>query len=296
MSVFINGQGSTRMLSDDAPAIDRFFYWINERHAIYQRKMRGDVKPWTLDPILQTYKFTNAFRQLDTGTVWLMENFTKPHNTYEEQPLLLFNICLYRHVNWWPTFAEDLGWTEEWNPHRFSDVIADRLSEGKQAWTGAHIIRSRNGWTKADSVAVTMDEFWKYKEDWTAAILSRGTLEAAFNLFKSVNYIGDFLAYEFASDLRWTLMLENATDILSWANAGPGAKRGLRRIWPDITTPEELGGMRKLLELSKLRRAAWTPPLEMREIEHSLCEFDKYERVRLGEGRPRSTYPGRAQP
>ena len=30
--------------------------------------------------------------------------------------------------------------------------------------------------------------------------------------------------------------------------------------------------------------------MEMREIEHSLCEFDKYERVRNGEGKPRGLY------
>ena len=30
--------------------------------------------------------------------------------------------------------------------------------------------------------------------------------------------------------------------------------------------------------------------LEMRDIEHSLCEFDKYERVRNGEGKPRGRY------
>ena len=28
----------------------------------------------------------------------------------------------------------------------------------------------------------------------------------------------------------------------------------------------------------------------MRTIEHSLCEWDKYERVRLGQGTPRSKY------
>lgn len=33
---------------------------------------------------------------------------------------------------------------------------------------------------------------------------------------------------------------------------------------------------------------AWT----MRDVEHSLCEFDKYRRVQLDEGRPRSKYPG----
>ena len=30
--------------------------------------------------------------------------------------------------------------------------------------------------------------------------------------------------------------------------------------------------------------------LELRDIEHSLCEFDKYERVRLNQGAPRSKY------
>ena len=30
--------------------------------------------------------------------------------------------------------------------------------------------------------------------------------------------------------------------------------------------------------------------VDMRCIEHSLCEWDKYERVRLGQGKPRSKY------
>ena len=30
--------------------------------------------------------------------------------------------------------------------------------------------------------------------------------------------------------------------------------------------------------------------VDMRTIEHSLCEWDKYERVRLGQGKPRSVY------
>ena len=34
------------------------------------------------------------------------------------------------------------------------------------------------------------------------------------------------------------------------------------------------------------------PPFELREIEHSLCEFDKYERIRLGQGRPKQKYKG----
>ena len=36
------------------------------------------------------------------------------------------------------------------------------------------------------------------------------------------------------------------------------------------------------------------PKLELRDVEHSLCEFDKYCRVKFGEGEPRSHYPGAA--
>jgi hypothetical protein len=49
--------------------IERFFYWINERHRIYEAKAAGQPWPWTADWILQKYKFTNAFRELDKTTV-----------------------------------------------------------------------------------------------------------------------------------------------------------------------------------------------------------------------------------
>ena len=50
--------------------------------------------------------------------------------------------------------------------------------------------------------------------------------------------------------------------------------------------------MRDLLSMSPLHLTKdFLPKLEMRDIEHSLCEFDKYERVRNGEGAPRGRYP-----
>jgi len=52
--------------------------------------------------------------------------------------------------------------------------------------------------------------------------------------------------------------------------------------------------MGDLLQYSKSeelwpRDCGW-PEWEMRDVEHTLCEFDKYERVRLGEGRPRGVF------
>lgn len=36
--------------------------------------------------------------------------------------------------------------------------------------------------------------------------------------------------------------------------------------------------------------------IDMRTIEHSLCEWDKYERVRLGQGKPRSKFTQSSEP
>ena len=48
--------------------------------------------------------------------------------------------------------------------------------------------------------------------------------------------------------------------------------------------------MRELLELSKSNLPSFIPALELREIEHSLCETDKWLRVAAGQGRLRSRY------
>ena len=45
-------------------------------------------------------------------------------------------------------------------------------------------------------------------------------------------------------------------------------------------------------DIAPLIHTAGMPSLHAQDLQNCLCEFDKYERVRLGEGRPKSTYPG----
>jgi hypothetical protein len=53
---------------------------------------------------------------------------------------------------------------------------------------------------------------------------------------------------------------------------------------------ECIEAMRVLLNISPGYLPDWMPALEMREVEHSLCEMDKYERAFSGEGRPRAKF------
>ena len=124
---------------------------------------------------------------------------------------------------------------------------------------------------------------------------SKDSLEKQWQVLLPYPYMGPFMAYEVVTDWRHTWLGDNAKDIMTWANPGPGAKRGLNRIYDRALNKQMKSNlfiteMQDLLELSPDFIHGQVPSLEMRDIEHSLCEFDKYERVLNGEGKPRSIY------
>jgi hypothetical protein len=109
------------------------------------------------------------------------------------------------------------------------------------------------------------------------------------------------MAYEITSDLRWTYLLENAPDITMWAAPGPGACLGLSKL-----TAQEMSygaardriaaieAMQRLVVLStaeELWPQHW-PKWEMREVEHWLCEYAKYYRVKYEGKRMKRRYNG----
>ncbi len=62
--------------------VDEVFAFVHERHQIYLRRQAGQPKPWTANPILQQYRFTNVYRELDRVTIWIRENWREPHNRH----------------------------------------------------------------------------------------------------------------------------------------------------------------------------------------------------------------------
>jgi hypothetical protein len=287
------------LLSDN---IQQFFEFMNERHAVYLRRANGHPWPWTLDPILQTYKFTNVYRELDRGTVHCREAIREP---YAAHPELFFNIAAYRRYNLIET-QQALGYIEDYDADRYTQHMFQRRASGGQIFTGAHMlcgnIRDASGYmppTKIEQIFnISFAILWNKRRELEPQ--PGDTLEMAFNrLDGKVPGYGHFITYEVITDLRWTRYLCNAADILTWANPGPGAIRGIVRLMgqdarhgtKDFPSRAEcIMAMRTLLELSPEYLAYWMDPLEMRDVEHSLCEWDKYMRVLTGEGKPRSKF------
>lgn len=279
-----------------------FWYYLNERHRIYLKKEADESKPWTDDPIFQRYKFTNVFRQLDRVTqeyTMLVADRYRSLLAMSREPSiandLVFPTIGFRMFNWPDTYgALRPLFHGKWSEHRAHQTLTSRKREGHQVFTGAYIVT--NGGSsrpKIDLYCEALTVAYKRREEITTAILARGTLQNCCEVLKDLPMIGNFVAYEIACDLRWTPLLERAPDINHWANVGPGAIRGLHWIYGEKPSQKDaLDQMIHLLDISPRFLEDHVPPLELREIEHSLCELFKYVKVKEGRGRPRSTYPG----
>ena len=312
---------STPRLSDIAAFMKR-------RHDIYLDRKAGKPGPWTADPILNQGRFCNIFRELDTVTIWVDKHIRQPYANHEH---LWFMLAIARYINWPDTLAE-LIQTKQWpdnpdfEPSWLTTALEHRAVRGDKVYTGAYMIRAESdqtkpwySWSKHRYIAeIVLGRLWEDRAEWKhlletqpGILRSFNRLEQVWAKFQEPRYIGwgPFMAYEVVTDLRHTRYLKHAPDIYTWANAGPGAIRGLNRLFgrdlgakpkPEQTNREMFELMKELNDLDEPGFNATfgepcdvNPRFEMRDIEHTLCEHDKYQRVANGEGKMRSKYDWR---
>jgi hypothetical protein len=99
-----------------------------------------------------------------------------------------------------------------------------------------------------------------------------------------------------------TPLISVPADYWTWTPIGPGGRRGIARLLgnDDVDNEgsrrirgNEEGCHETLMELYEAQDGLWNYPenrLAPTDIQFVLCEFDKYERTRLGQGKPRSRY------
>ena len=272
---------------------ERFLYWIKERHSIYLKRKVGKPKPWTDDEVLQSYFFTNPYRENDKTTVWFRENIRDP---LRDKPEVLMATVIFR---WFNRISTGQALVEhkllkDWRKN-FATRMIRRLSP--PVFTGAFMIKAGNGpkGCKIPNVCNAIDTVWKQRKRLVQVCKDNCRLEVLWQELKQFPHLGGFMSYEIVCDLRYTYLLEKATDVNIWCNIGPGAKRGLNRFLGrhvHDTVPKDEWQFQTDALLRSVRKLQSRPRVEMREIEHSLCEWDKYERARLGSGKLKRRYKG----
>lgn len=286
--LFVRGRNSS---------VDGFFQFMTARESLRLRKAAGGPWPWSDDCILNAFKFTNVKREHDRTTRWMRTNWTEPNR---DRPAgeIIFNCALFRYFGT-SEFAAALGWQTEWIPDRCIALAKERAALKKRVFTGAYIVPTlgRRG-SKAEAVCTQiLTPLWECRD--RLAQIARETQlwqRVANELMQLPGFGGTgFMAKEVLQDVMHTPVLSGALDRNTWCPAGPGARRGLNRIHNrpvgcSVGEAQLLREMIRLLEAYCASPRPFMPDLELHDIQFQLCEYDKYERVRLGEGRPKSRY------
>lgn len=307
----------------DEAAYDKLLYWIRERYNIYLNRLRGEPKPWTEDKVLQTNFFTMPYREYDKTTRWVRDFIRDPNH---DDPRVILALIIFRWFNYIPTGDILIGTGPlpnlllNWDP----DEAKRRLLGRDKIFTGAYNI-SNSGSTKSKLDRVIDDyinPMWNDRHALCHCLEVHEPVPTLQNAHKVLSsYLGmggsGFMAYEVVCDLRFTYLLEDAPDVNSWCSMGPGASRGLHRLlgtcpadtvgWKPTPPMGWKNHMQSLLqringdlstsdknayEITDPLRCKQLPRFEMREVEHTLCEFDKYMRACSGI-KTKRTYPGR---
>lgn len=285
--------------------VDRLVYWITEREKIRIAKEAGQPKPWTDDIILQSYRFCNVHREDDKVTRWIAENLREKNL---DNPHLWFIMCVARLINL-PACLEELKKTLPdavcpWNQGAFVACLHSRRKAGLPMFNGAYIV-STNGRSmdKAQYVAqYVLTPLWDKGTELRPR--DRVTLASWAELLGENMGMGTFMSGQVVADLKYVLTcpLSKALDWRTWAAPGPGSKRGLNRVFrrhPNspwgkhwLSSLQELLG-RNIESATTSLGTQLKASLHAQDLQNCLCEFDKYERILHGEGRPKQKYPGR---
>jgi hypothetical protein len=299
--------------------LQEFFAYANEREETRLRKEAGFPFPWTKDPIIREYKFTNVNRFNDKTSRELYRTTYAPHRSADMQSILL-NCAVSRYFGTWE-FSKAVGWLDykTYDSDALLGIAKRRIENGYRVFTGAYIIT--NGGISAPKeevvVGTYLDALWKaIPELVEIAQKTRSWQRLAIAMMKVNGFGGSgFMTKETLLDTMFTdfwpksIGVPNTPlnsvpiDYWSWTPIGPGGRRGVARVLGyddvDVAGSRRIRGNEEechetLMKIYYAQEEHWKffkeNKLAPTDIQFVLCEFDKYERTRLGQGKPRSRY------
>lgn len=280
------------------------FTW--ERESIRLRRAEGVLRnEWTTDPVLSKYKFTNIHRQDDRVSQWVIKNIMEPNAGRKD---IWFILLIARLINWPPTLQRliDDGVlfrpVEDFNVSDFSNSVEKLKGEIGKVYSGAYMIyptKLNPGGPKSETLGMHILMPVVKSAEAINHQLYRRDMEAGVGRFvtelsKSFG-ISTFMAGQVAADLTYTNdgPLVDAHDLYTYAPIGPGSQKGLNYLlhrsayasWSQSDFNTALG---------RIRNDIWTRlhilDLTLHDVQNIMCEFSKYCRAMLGEGKPKTLY------
>jgi hypothetical protein len=271
---------------------ETYWYLAAERQAIFFRRLENDTLDyWTDDHILKKFKFTNAYRASDRVSQYLIKNVIyKGDQSPQEVFFRILLFKLFNRIETWELLERELevicyeGYTFE-NYDRLLTKVRERK---EKIYSAAYIMPSgvsSLGFNLKHRNHLKLLEMMM-TDELPLRLMETKSMKQAFELLRSYPTIGDFLAYQFVTDLNYSELLNFPEN--EFVVPGPGALSGLRKCFSSYEYCTETDLINLVMERQEEEfakrginfKSLWGRPLQLIDCQNLFCEVDKYARVK----------------
>jgi hypothetical protein len=269
---------------------DTYWRFAAERHAVFHRRLAGAASPWTSDPILRAYRFTNAYRACDRVSQYLIREIQYNPDRPQGPRELFFRTVLFKlfnRIETWKVIENTLGpvvW-EHINLEKLADVLAGFAVRGQKIYSPAYIMPSPPlGHPKkyANHIALLVQMMRDRIPD---RICQARSLRAVYETMLGYPGLGPFLAFQYTIDLNYSAMLN--FDESDFVVAGPGALDGISKCFVKTAkrSAEEVIYWMVDRQDTEFKRVGlefnglFGRRLQPVDCQNLFCEISKYSRV-----------------
>ena len=276
------------------PVYNALWNFASERQEIFFRRIQNISPPWTLDPILAKYKFTNVYRASDRVSQYLIKNVI--YEGSQDISETFFRIMLFKTFNkieTWELLKENISEIAyaSYSFAEYDKILTQAMSNGIRIYSAAYMMssgRSMFGNSKKHRNHLRLIEMMMRDE--TAKKISEcKTMRQAFELLLSFPTIGNFLAFQYTIDINYS-NLTNFSE-MEFVVPGPGALDGIKKCFYDsggLNQTELIKWMAEKQETEFDRlgikfKTLWGRHLQLIDCQNLFCEISKYSRVAFPE-------------
>ncbi len=270
---------------------DSYWRFAAERQEVFFRKLEGRPAPWTDDPIIAKHKFTNAYRASDRVSQFLIRHVIYEGEQSPEE--VFFRTILFKLFNKIETWEMLQGRLSEisyadYSFQRYDQALAEAQASGARIYSGAYMMpsgRSSFGHTQKHRNHLLLLERMMGDEV-PLRIAGAPSMEQAFKILRSYPTIGDFLAYQFVTDLNYSKLTDFSE--MEFVVPGPGALDGIRKCFSDLGVLTEVDAIKAVTEIQEQEferlgirfRFLGGRRLQLIDCQNLFCEVSKYARVK----------------
>ncbi len=270
---------------------DTYWNFAAERQAIFFKRVKGLKPPWTIDPILRNYKFTNVYRASDRVSQYLIKEVIYKGDPSPSE--VFFRIILYKIFNkieTWKLLLEKLGEISHasYSFNKYDKVLNEAMKMGVSIYSAAYIMAS--GKTafyheRKHQNHLKLLELM-FKKSVPQRIPDLKSMNELYELLRSFPTIGKFLAYQYAIDINYSNLTNFSEE--EFVVPGPGAMDGIHKCFSDLDGLNEVGIIKLMADMQEEEfrkrninfQTLWGRRLQLIDCQNLFCEVDKYARIK----------------